>query len=270
MPEAQPIKKASPGHGLPWALAAPSCVLPAGVAENCAFLARHFDEIGLAFFETEACLAYTEADLPLRLAQLPVSWHMHLPLDLPLELPEVPHGPGGAQAAARAVLALRQRAGHLAPGRFVLHPPPDPAQLALLARLLEQGGLPPQALLVENIAGRDLALHWPVIQDLGLGVCLDLGHMLAHGQQGFLALPGLWERVGMLHLNAPDPLRPGRHAALTQLDAAGRALCLLLLERLAPGGVVMLELFSEDALFESLAWLRAHCAGPGRKQEALA
>ncbi len=234
---------------LPWVLAAPSCVLPAGVAENCAFLAPDYDEIALAFFETEACLAYTGKELPPGLAQLPVSWHMHLPLDLPWE--------AGARRVAEVVLALRRRAEHLAPGAFVLHPPQEPGQLAELARLLETGGLPPQSLLVENIQGRDLALHWPVIRDRGLGVCLDLGHMLVHGQEDFLDLPGLGQRLRMVHLNAPDPRKPARHASLSLLDARGDALMGRLLGLLAPGGVVVLELFNTDALSDSLRCLRA-------------
>lgn len=232
---------------LPWRLAAPSCVLPAPIPENCTFLAQGYDEIGLCFFETGACLAYGEADLPRSLARLPVSWHMHLPLDLPWER--------GAAEVARVVLALRDKAGHVRPGRFVLHPPEALAELAELAGLLERGGIGPEALLVENIAGRDLARHWPVIRGLGLGVCLDLGHMLVHGQEDFLALPGLWERVGMLHLNAPDPQKPARHAPLTLLSSAGRDLCRRMLAGLAPGGVVLLELFNPSALADSRAWL---------------
>lgn len=250
---------------LPWVLAAPSCVLPAPLAENCTFLAQDFDEIALAFFETEACLAYTGQDLPPGLAQLPVSWHMHLPLDLPWS--------AGAECVAEVALALARRAAFLSPGCFVLHPPDEPEELARLADLLGHGGLPPEALLVENICGRDLALHWPMIQDRGLGVCLDLGHMLVHGQEDFLDLPGLFARTRMLHLNAPDPHKPARHASLSLLDARGRALMDRLLAGFGPGGVVVLELFNEDALCDSLRCLRAAvpaASGQGGNLEAKA
>lgn len=254
----------SPGNtgqapALPWILAAPSCVLPADLTANCAFLAQRFDEIALAFFETGACLAYTERDLPRRLAQLPVSWHMHLPLDLPWE--------SGAGRVAEVILALRDRAAYLLPRQFVLHPPEGPEALAELAGLLEAGGLAPGQVLVENISGQDLSRLWPVIQDTGLGACLDLGHMLAHGQEEFLDLPGLFARTRMVHLNAPDPANPARHASLSQLDARGRALCGRLLAGLAPGNIVVLELFSEKALFESLSVLRELCAQGGWDRE---
>lgn len=226
---------------------------------NSAFLAQHFDEIALAFFETEACLAYTGADLPPELAELSVGWHVHLPLDLPWS--------AGAQQVARVVLALRDRAAGLLPQRFVLHPPETPQELARLAALLDAGGITSAQVLVENIKGRDLALLWPAILDLGLGVCLDLGHMLAHGQQDFLLLPEIFAHTRMVHLNAPDPLRPGRHASLAALDPEGLALCRRLLSGLAPGGVVVLELFNETALFESLHVLRSLCADQGFYQE---
>jgi len=240
MPEAISGTNPHKAEKRPRILAAPSCVFPAGIAENCAALAPDYDEIALAFFETKACLEYSGADLPEELAQLPVSWHMHLPLDLPWA--------AGVERVAGVVLALRAKTAHLSPRRFVLHPPAEPEQLAALARLLAAGGLPPQDLLVENINGRDLALHWPVIQALDLGVCLDLGHMLVHGQHGFLTLPGMAARTRMLHLNAPDPERPSRHASLELLDAAGRDLCRRLLALLGPGGVVLLELFNAAAL----------------------
>lgn len=249
---------------LPWTIAAPSCVLPAGVPENCTFLAPRYDEIGLAFFETGPCLAYTRQDLPDELAGLPVSWHVHLPLDLPW----AHEGAGGEERVAEAVLALARKVEHLSPGAFVLHPPQGPKALARLAELLEAGGLEPERVLVENIQGRDLEDLWPAICDSGLGVCLDLGHMLVHGQEDFLALPGLSARLAMLHLNAPDPRKPARHAALSLLDARGRRLMREMLALLDPSGVVVLELFNEAALADSLRVLRCGAGAAGAEQVA--
>ncbi|MDO5484253.1 MAG: hypothetical protein Q4F27_05035, partial [Desulfovibrionaceae bacterium] len=71
------------GHALAGRLAAPSFVLPGTVAENAAFLAGKVDEVALCLFEAQACLAYTAADMPAALADLPLRWHVHLPVDLP-------------------------------------------------------------------------------------------------------------------------------------------------------------------------------------------
>lgn len=257
------VSEAFADAGLPpWTLAAPSCVLPADVGTNCAALARHFPELGLCFFETGACLAYTEAELPQALGALPVRWHLHLPLDLPWDQ--------GVPAVAGTILALAEKVAGLAPWAYVLHPPKDAEALRGLALALKAHGINPGALLVENIQGRDLELVWPVVRGLGLGVCLDLGHMLEHGQQDFLSLPGLWAHTRMLHLNAPDPARPGRHAALDRLDDAGLALLGRMLSALAPGGSVLLELFSPRELFDSLRLVAGLWAGLGARKEETA
>ena len=65
----------------------------------------------------------------------------------------------------------------------------------------------------------------------------------------------------MLHLNAPDPAKSGRHAALDQLDAAGQALLGRMLKAFAPGGSVVLELFSPGELFDSLRFVSGFWAG---------
>lgn len=69
-------------------IAAPSWVMNGTLAENCAFLADKVDEVELLFFEATSCLAYTDEDLPSSLASLPLSFHVHLPADLPYDDPE--------------------------------------------------------------------------------------------------------------------------------------------------------------------------------------
>ena len=64
-------------------LAVPSWVMAGGIADNARFVAGQAAEVGLCFFETQACLAYEPADLPPELAALPLAWHVHLPVDLP-------------------------------------------------------------------------------------------------------------------------------------------------------------------------------------------
>lgn len=241
---------------LPFRLAAPSCVLPAGIAENCAALAGLVPEVGLALFETEACLAYSEADLPAWLADLPLFFHAHLPLDLPWS--------AGLEAALAAIEGLVRRIAFLSPWALVLHPPPDPGLLPEIARFVRRIGFDPAHLLVENVPGDDLTTAWPLIRESGLGVCLDLGHVLACGQERLLRLPGLWERVAMLHAYAPGGAGPEpRHESLARLDGRGRALLDRLLSMLAPGRSVVLEVFDPTFLSQSLKCVAAWGAGRG-------
>lgn len=239
-------------------IAAPSYVWPVGILENCVRLARLVPEVGLLFFQTRACLDYAEEDLPPALADLGLRYHVHLPLDLPWE--------DGPEAVWAACSALLDKCAFLRPWAAVLHPPPDrvcPAGkkdvstlfvVEALRRVLAmwQEDRPEVALLVENIRENDLTASWPVIRSSGAGVCLDLGHLLAYGQNTD-ALPGIWSHVGMVHLNAAGP--DGEHRSLCALDNAGRDRLRAILDRVGTDCVLMLELFTPHDFMESLAVL---------------
>lgn len=238
---------AAPGSLGPFRAAAPSWVLPGSVSENAGFLAGRVREVALLFFQTEACLAYGEEDLPPSLAQLPLSWHLHLPLDLPWDR--------GPEAAARTVAALSDKAAFLAPRGMVLHPPTGPGLLAPMVRELARRGLATPALWVENTVRATLPAFWEEICGGGCGVCLDLGHLLLAGDEArTLALPGLFDRVRAVHLSAPGP-DGGGHASLSALDGRGRDLLRHILEGIKGDSVVVLELFDLPGLAESAGLL---------------
>jgi len=230
-------------------VAAPSWVMPGTVRDNALFLSGEVDEVGLCFFETAACLAYGENDLPEHLADLPLGWHVHLPGDLPW-------CDGGAEAAVPA-LRLMDKVAFLGAHRAVLHPPvgfaDGAARLVAFVRAWEAAGRNPEDLCLENIRGEDLTGLWRTLCDLGCKVCLDMGHVLSYGQYGLLSLPGLSGRTSMLHVNAPGP--GGRHLSLDTLDGAGcgvgRAMCALLPD----DAVVMVEVFDWEGVRRSLPLL---------------
>ncbi|MDE7240477.1 cobamide remodeling phosphodiesterase CbiR [Desulfovibrio sp.] len=235
-------------------LAAPSLVLPGTVAENARFLAGRVEEAGLCCFETAGCLAYTEADLPRDLAALPLRWHVHLPVDLPW-------GEGG-EAAAAAALAVFGRVAYLSPRLAVLHPPTDcPADaareaLAAFGRRWRREAAPP--LLLENIPGCQLTeLGAAFLEGEGLGVCLDVGHLLGYAQAELLA-SGLPERARLVHWSAPGP-HPGkdRHLPLPALTGGQGAVARALLRRISPGAAHLVEVFDWPGVEASRRWLVA-------------
>ena len=240
-------------QGYPFTLAVPSFVIPAGAAENSCFLADYFDEVALLFFETEACLNYTDDDLPKALATLPVSWHVHLPLDLPWQ--------DGLDTVWQKIAGLMGKAAYLRPHAWVLHPPTEPDMLVPLAARFRKAGIDPADILLENVDETDLAALWPEAREGGYSTCLDLGHILAYGQHSVLELDGVWDTVRMLHIYAP--VNGGRHAGLRHLDIQGRE---ILREMLAAfkGEVVTLEVFNEAELFRSVElfddWTKAWSA----------
>ncbi|SKA88312.1 hypothetical protein SAMN02745704_02104 [Paucidesulfovibrio gracilis DSM 16080] len=275
------------GKPFPFRIAAPSWLHPGPVSENCAWIADNLahtvDEVALMFLETESCLAYSREELlppwlqapSLPADELPetgsaftddelaaltaaeadedsvpkpdLSFHVHLPLDLPWDQ--------GFNTAWRKIEALIQKAEPMHPRRYVLHPPPQGVSLRMLAGQFAAAGVKPRRVLLENIQGCDLSEIWPEVLDSGFGACVDLGHILLYSQFPMLALPGLGERVDMLHLSAPDPFRPGRHLPLSHLDDNGRLLLRSMLDALTPGATVVLEVFDADGFQESLETL---------------
>jgi hypothetical protein len=246
-------------------LAAPSWIWPGTAAENARRLAAARDrfslplaECGLLLLKTDACLNYGPDDLPGATRPGGLSYHLHLPLDLPWE--------AGMDAVHGVLERLLEATRHLDPGSLVLHPPVDPALLPPLAEVMDRLGVARKRLLLENTRDCDLVDLYCELKGLGFGVCLDLGHVLAYHQERVLDLPGLGDRVGMLHLSAP--LREhgswiDAHAGLERLDARGRAVLKRMLELAPAGAVIMLEVFNEADLASSAAQLSSWSDGWG-------
>ena len=225
----------------PFTIAAPSFVLPAGVKENSFFLADYFPEIAVLFFEADACLAYTDEDLPPALADLDCSWHVHMPLDFDWD--------EGLDPVWRKIDGLLNKAAFLAPCGYVLHPPTEPDMLLPLAARLRDKGVDPALFLIENIRGYSLTPIWKEVIEGGFSACLDIGHILAYDQFDVLDLPGLWPRVRMLHVYGGE--KRMQHHPLPQLDKAGQELLRTVLAQ-APDATVTLEVFDKKGLFQSL------------------
>ncbi|MDC0335865.1 hypothetical protein OAN24_03080 [Pseudodesulfovibrio sp.] len=237
------VADAQKKHGVtfPFTVAAPSFVIPAGAAENSRFLADYFPEVCLLFFETEACLKYSEFDLPPDLADLSVSWHVHLPLDLPWG--------DGLDVVWDKLSRLMDKTAYLAPRAWVLHPPTEPDMLIPLAARFRDAGVDPASILLENVEESDLSAVWEEARTGGYSTCLDLGHILAYGQHSLLDLPGLWETVRMLHVYAPK--NGGTHTGLGNLDDEGKQLLHNMLGNFQ-GDTLTLEVFDETEILDSL------------------
>jgi hypothetical protein len=217
-------------------LAAPSCLLPGTVAENCRYLQDRVREVGLTLFETESCLGYTSRDLPPDLGRLGLFYHVHLPLDLAWEQ--------GAAFVFERVKHLLEKVAYLEPDKFVLHPPASARDLEKFARLWIEAGLESRRLLMENIRGHDLLSVWPVIEEYDLGVCLDVGHILAYSQEGLLDVFSLWERVGLVHVYGTEI--NGKHLGLDSLDEHGIQILRAILDNIPKRTVLLLELFDRE------------------------
>ncbi len=222
-------------------LAAPSCVIPDRVGPNCRALSPLVREVALMLLETRGCLDYDERDLPPDLPTLGLAYHAHLPLDLPWA--------EGSEAVADVICALEQKIAFLCPRGYVLHPPAPGHLSGLLACRPDLASL----LWLENTAQGDLTGIWDEITTLNLGICLDVGHLVSYGQQGILALPGVFDRVRILHVYGGES-RLG-HAGLDQLPDPG--LLRDILRRVRGDATLVVEIFSRDELGHSLTLLKS-------------
>ena len=226
----------------PLRIAAPSCVIPASVADNARFLSGRVEEVGLCLFEAQSCLNYGVDDVPSSLAALPLTWHAHLPVDLPWEA-------GGAAAAAMA-LAVLHKVSFLKPHLAVLHPPAHTASVHRVQALKDfrvawdkHGGIP---LLLENIDICDLTdVPADLFSPTGYGVCLDMGHALGFQQHILLDTlledSALMQRVQLVHWSAPG--QHDQHLPLTLWTQEQRATAQRVARALPQEAVHMIEVF---------------------------
>jgi len=241
-----------------WRLGATSCVLPADIMANVRVLAPLVDDVQLLFFESAAKSLLPQ---PLDVQALRglaeehgLTYTVHLPTDLAL---------GAASKTARQegiaeILRLMAQLAPLAPQSFDLHLVQEPGlpqaawldNLAASLRELSTAlGEEKRLVAVENIE-YPYGLVAPLVAEYGLGVCLDLGHLVRYGhdlEEGLALLP----QVRHLHYHG---VQDGKdHQALTDAEQAR-----MLGKRLAEAeydGVVTLEMYSLENLKASLALL---------------
>ncbi len=222
-------------------IAAPSCVLPDTIIANTNFLATKVQEVGLCFFELKGSLAYTDEDLPLSLASLPLRWHIHLPVDLPWE---------DAHKAAELTFMVAQKALYLKPNFAVLHPPTgtqDPkTQTQLLYNFAKTWYNNTQIpLLLENINHAPLANLDPQLfspQFMPFGICLDVGHMIGFRQAEIILQSNILDYVGLVHWSAPG--KKDEHLPLQCFSPEEHQIAQNLVKRLPRTTCHMLEIFN--------------------------
>jgi sugar phosphate isomerase/epimerase len=130
------------------------------------------------------------------------------------------------------------------------------------ARTLEElsGMVRPGELCVENLERIPFELFVPLVEEQGARICFDVGHLAVQGRDPLEFLDRYWQMLGEIHLHdavsvggrvpaGKDHLPLGRGevdyvALMNRLDEGGY------------GGVVILEVNSEDDLVESLERVR--------------
>lgn len=250
----------------PFRLATTSFIYPGGWTENVARLGPCFDEIELLFLESGHADSLPDQQIIIELARqaakFDIRYNVHLPLDICL----------GARSLAQRQHALDilkrvfSLAKHLPVSTHTLHlvydePDTNPEDVQLwqerthtsLTHLLEWG-VPASALSIENI---DYPPEWmgPILTDLELPVCLDVGHILIYGfdLKAFLAQWG--QRIVIMHLHGA--VGDKDHLSLDQLPGEHLKTVLNYLSTFS--GVLSLEVFNLNNLQKSVAFFVEKC-----------
>lgn len=225
-------------------------------------LGPHVDEIELLLFEskTEGCLpSREEIDLLLDISKaFSLTYNVHLPTDVSLASSD-------RSERDKAVDTLRrvmEMTAELGPTNWTLHVPFDESQeggadivgwqgraRTGIGRLID-GGIPARRLAVENL---DYPFGWiqKTVQDLDLGICMDVGHLLIGGEDIAAFFREHAERITIIHLHGAKNQKD--HLPLNVLPEEDGLSVVTILERFSK--TLSVEVFSYDNLAASMEWL---------------
>lgn len=243
----------------PFTLATTSFIYPEDYVPNVRRLGPYVDEIELLCYESAHLPARGTIDELARLSgECGVTYNVHLPTDLSIDHRDGSH----REQAVDAVLRTFERTAPLSPTTCTLHIPCDGHPLPAddserwrdrvqvgLGKILE-AGVGPGLISVETL-DYPLGTLKDLIGAFGLGVCLDVGHLILHGRDVAKTFAEFEAETTILHLHG---VRDGKdHLGLDCLPHDQGAP----LTRILPTfkGVVSLEVFSFNHLSASLNWM---------------
>jgi sugar phosphate isomerase/epimerase len=253
----------------PFRLGTTSFIYPAGWAENVARLAPIVDEVELLFFESQVPGSLPDGAEIARLAETAanhdITYTVHLPVDVDLSAMV----PADRKTAVDALADIYTRTRHLPVTSYTLHlayPAGTAREAGEIGRWQERTRAGVEALLAAGVAPRRLSIEtldypfaWvaPIVENLALRVCLDIGHLILYAQEpwdgGGLseALERYLALTTVIHLHG---VAAGRdHRPLDELDGTLVDLVLERLWRARYRASLSLEVFGQEALERSLA-----------------
>ena len=245
----------------PFKLCTTSFIYPDHYIPNVQLLGPYLDEIELLMFESRGADALPPpaviAELQRLGAELDLSYNVHLPTDISIGDRSAARRQSAVETLTRIVKLVRP----LDPTALVLHVPFDEnsyddaivadwrdrvqQNLMKLTAAVEK----PEIIAIETL-DYPLELIGDIVLELGLTICLDLGHLMVYEYDLLQVFDKYGANTSVLHLHGVENSRD--HLALDSLSDACAASVMQVLKRF--GGVVSLEVFSFDDLRSSLAF----------------
>lgn len=244
--------------GTPYRLGSTSYVWPADILPNVRRLGPLVDDVELVLFEVDEYSNLPDAVTVAELAALArvhvLTYTVHLPLDLTLA------GPLSLEKAERVIACTRD----LFPWAYVLHLDGqaiegdlDPAVLARwrdeARRVLEQVAAmvgDPRRLCVENLENYPPEHFLPLLEQVPVSLCVDVGHFWRVGRDPWPFLEEHLDQTRVIHLHGIDARD---HQSLLHQGADRVTPVLELLSARRYAGVLTLEVFSREDFFSSRA-----------------
>jgi sugar phosphate isomerase/epimerase len=244
--------------GTTYRLGSTSYVWPDELVPNVRQLGPLVDDVELVLFEVEEYSNLpdrsTIAELNRLAQEHDLSYTVHLPLDLALA-----HQPS-LDKAERVIDSTRQ----LEPRAYVLHldgkaveDDPLPAALgrwqadalgALEAVAAMAGD--PRRLCVENLENYPPERFLPLLDEMPVSLCLDIGHLWLNGRDPISLAEAYLPRVQVVHVHG---IGERDHQSLCHQGVDRVAPVLELLSAQGYDGVLTLEVFSQEDFFSSRA-----------------
>jgi len=261
----------------PFRLGTTSYIFPDDIVPNVRALAASVDDIEIILFESDE-ISNLPGDNEIReLKRLAVdfdlSYTVHFPLDIALGHADETVRAGSVDKCRRIVdlvepldpfgyiVHCTDSTNNLGPGRSSsVRDWVEPLGKSLDA--LCSVGIGPSAFCVETL-DYPFSMIEDLVFDLGMSVCLDVGHILLRGERPEDLLERYFDRTRVVHLHG---IVDGRdHHGLTGLDGTLLERLLSMLSGGGPAGgrVVTLELFNEDDFTTSLDILESMTPWPG-------
>jgi sugar phosphate isomerase/epimerase len=255
----------------PFRFGTTSYIIPADIIPNVEYLSDKVDDIELVLFESDEFSNLPSPDDMLHLADFAaaneLTYSVHLPLDVYMGHPlgsERERSAGKCQRIIELTESLPKSA-------YVLHFEAGPGVdingfsederarfvdvLGDSSRLLlERNGLPPSTICVENL-NYPYDLIWPVVEEHGFSVTLDVGHLEYYGFPTAEYLERYLSRAKVLHMHGTKEGKDHNSLACMKPEALDLVMAALG-ENPDRERVFTLEIFSEEDFMSSCEAMR--------------
>jgi sugar phosphate isomerase/epimerase len=248
----------------PFKICTTSFIYPDHYIPNARMLSPYLDEIELLVFESQGANALPSrkvvAELCRLAADFDLSYNIHLPTDVSIS----DQNPVWQNNAVDTLIRVIELAQPLDPSALILHVPYSEKSLdkAVVRKWQNRvyQNLKEIVAAVENtniiaIENLDYPLEMleDIIVDLGLSICLDLGHLMVYGYDVLEIFNKYAAKTSVLHLHGVENGRD--HITLERLSDKLFERVLQVLSKFS--GVVSLEVFSFENLDSSLKYLES-------------